>query len=141
MTERESDIVQGKLPDVDFEELSSNILITLPDKVYFRIGEVADLLNVVPSIIRYWETEFKILKPDRSCSGQRLYRKKDIEMLALIREYLHELHFTIEGAKKQLAKRKNGSLSPPALPTTPSLPNFNAVISGLQEIKTLLDKP
>jgi DNA-binding transcriptional MerR regulator len=67
----------------------------LPDKAYFRIGEVSKLLQVEPYVIRFWETEFKSLKPVRATSGHRLYRKKDVEALILIRKLLYEQRFTI----------------------------------------------
>ncbi len=75
-----------------------------PDKAYYRIGEVSKLLQVEPYVIRFWETEFKSLKPVRAASGHRLYRKKDIEALILIKKLLHEQRFTINGAKQYLLK-------------------------------------
>jgi len=77
--------------------------VNLPDKAYFRIGEVSKILQVKPYVIRFWETEFKTLKPVRATSGHRLYRKKDVEALLLIRKLLYEQRFTISGAKKYLA--------------------------------------
>jgi DNA-binding transcriptional MerR regulator len=76
----------------------------LPDKAYFRIGEVSKLLQVEPYVIRFWETEFKSVKPVRATSGHRLYRKKDVEALILIRKLLYEERFTISGAKQYLSK-------------------------------------
>ncbi|MBN1547652.1 MAG: MerR family transcriptional regulator [Syntrophaceae bacterium] len=77
--------------------------VTLPDKAYYRIGEVSKYLKVEPYVIRFWETEFKILKPVRASSGHRLYRQKDVEALVLIRQLLYEQRFTISGAKQYLA--------------------------------------
>ena len=74
----------------------------LPDKLYFRIGEVAELVGVKPHVLRYWETEFK-LRPHRSASGQRLYRKQDVAKLLRVRQLLHEEGFTIAGARKALS--------------------------------------
>jgi DNA-binding transcriptional MerR regulator len=76
--------------------------IEIPDKTYFRIGEVSKILGVEPYVVRYWETEFKTVKPIRTKSEQRLYRKKDLEELALIRNLLYRDRFTIAGAKKRL---------------------------------------
>jgi DNA-binding transcriptional MerR regulator len=73
----------------------------LPDKLYFRIGEVADLVGVEPHVLRYWETEFK-MRPHRSSSGQRLYRKRDIGRFLRIQKLLHSEGFTIAGARKVL---------------------------------------
>jgi len=78
--------------------------IIIPEKAYFRIGEVSKILNVEPYVIRYWETEFKTVKPSRTKTDQRLYRKKDVEELLTIRNLLYEKRFTISGAKQQLLK-------------------------------------
>lgn len=76
--------------------------MTIPNKLYFRIGEVATLLNVKPYVLRYWETEFPDIKPSKSKSGQRLYKRRDVEMLVQIKELLYEERFTINGARKRL---------------------------------------
>ncbi|MDP2306504.1 MAG: MerR family transcriptional regulator [Pseudomonadota bacterium] len=73
----------------------------IPDKLYFRIGEVAELVGVEAHVLRYWETEFK-LRPHRSSSGQRLYRKSDLSRFLRVRQLLHEEGFTIAGARKVL---------------------------------------
>ncbi len=77
---------------------------SIPDKSYFRIGEVSKLLNVPPYVIRYWESEFKTVRPIRTRSDQRLYRHRDVEELLLIRKLLYTENFTINGARKQLRK-------------------------------------
>ncbi|MCL7487472.1 MAG: MerR family transcriptional regulator [Desulfobulbaceae bacterium] len=74
----------------------------IPDKVYFRIGEVSDLVGVDPHVLRYWETEFKVVRPHRAKSNQRLYRRQDVENLLLIRTLLHDEGYTISGARKLL---------------------------------------
>ncbi len=76
----------------------------IPEKTYFRIGEVSKILSVEPYVIRYWETEFKTVRPVRTKAAQRLYRKKDVEELLTIRNLLYQQRFTISGAKKQLLK-------------------------------------
>lgn len=78
----------------------------LPDKEYFKIGEVSKLLDVDPYVVRYWESEFKSVKPVRTKSDQRLYRRKDVEELSLIKNLLYTEKFTIQGAKKALVKLK-----------------------------------
>ena len=78
--------------------------VSIPDKSYFRIGEVSRLLGVQPYVIRYWESEFKTVRPIRTRSDQRLYRHKDVEELLLIRRLLYDENFTINGARKQLGK-------------------------------------
>ena len=74
----------------------------LPDKPYFKIGEAARLCGVKPYVLRYWETEFRSLKPGKTTSKQRLYRKKDVEHLLRIRQLLYDERFTIEGARTRL---------------------------------------
>ncbi len=73
---------------------------SIPGKVYFRIGEVSDLVGVDPHVLRYWESEFKVIKPHRAKSNQRLYRRKDVENLLLIKTLLHGEGYTISGARK-----------------------------------------
>ncbi|HUE03224.1 MAG TPA: MerR family transcriptional regulator [Bryobacteraceae bacterium] len=74
----------------------------IPDKLFFRIGEVADLLAVEPYVLRYWETEFPSLAPKKSGTGHRLYRRKDVELLLKIKHLLYEKRYTIEGARQSL---------------------------------------
>ena len=76
--------------------------VEIPDKTYFKIGEVASIIDVKPYIIRYWESEFRQLKPSKTRSGQRLFRVRDIELLLVIRTLVHEQRFTIAGARQQL---------------------------------------
>jgi DNA-binding transcriptional MerR regulator len=74
----------------------------IPDKLYFRIGEVAGLLSVEPYVLRYWETEFPSLAPKKSGTGHRLYRRKDVELLLKIKHLLYDKRYTIEGARQSL---------------------------------------
>lgn len=81
--------------------------VTIPDKAYYRIGEVSRILKVEPYVVRYWESEFKtIIKPTRTTADHRLYRRQDLEELLVIKELLYTDHFTIRGAKLELAKRR-----------------------------------
>ena len=74
----------------------------IPDKLYFKIGEVSELLGVEPYVLRYWETEFTALAPKKSGTGHRLYRRKDVELLLRIKHLLYEKKYTIEGARMAL---------------------------------------
>jgi DNA-binding transcriptional MerR regulator len=76
----------------------------IPDKLYFKIGEASKLTGVEPYILRYWESEFKVIKPIRTKTKQRLYRRKDIELILEIKAMLYSDLFTIAGAKKKLGK-------------------------------------
>lgn len=79
----------------------------IPDKIFFKIGEVSDIAGVKPYVLRYWESEFSI-SPHKSGSGQRLYRRKDIERILLIKRLLYQEGFTIAGARKHLSKLNRG---------------------------------
>ena len=82
----------------------------VPDKEYFRIGEVAELAGVPSYVLRFWESEFSSIHPKTTDSGQRLYRKSDVELILTIKHLLHEKRFTIEGAKQHLHQNHlNGS--------------------------------
>lgn len=80
--------------------------VEVPDKTYFRIGEVSRILGVEPYVVRYWETEFKTVKPIRTGSDQRLYRKKDLLWLLTIKKLLYEDQYTIAGARKKLVEER-----------------------------------
>jgi DNA-binding transcriptional MerR regulator len=84
----------------------------IPDKLFFRIGEASRLLGVEPYVLRYWETEFPSLSPKKSDTGHRLYRRKDVEHLLLIKELLYAKRFTIEGARQTLASKSRESREP-----------------------------
>jgi len=75
---------------------------TLPDKLFFRIGEVGRITGVKPYVLRYWESVFPRIRPQKTRSGQRLYRRKDVETVLLVKKLLWDQRFTIEGARKKL---------------------------------------
>lgn len=79
----------------------------IPDKLFFKIGEVAEIAEVEQHVLRYWEEEFDVLKPNKNRSGQRLYQKKDIEQVLEIKQLLYADKFTIAGAKKKLKQKKS----------------------------------
>jgi len=78
----------------------------IPDKIYFKIGEVSEIVGVEPYVLRYWETEFELLRPSKAPSRHRLYKKKDVELLIEIKRLLYSEGFTIEGARKKLKETK-----------------------------------
>jgi DNA-binding transcriptional MerR regulator len=82
----------------------------IPDKLFFKIGEVADLLDLKTHVLRYWETEFNCLKPVKSRSNQRLYRRQDVETALLIKDLLYQQGFTIAGARNQLENQSIADL-------------------------------
>ncbi|HST24171.1 MAG TPA: MerR family transcriptional regulator [Blastocatellia bacterium] len=84
----------------------------IPEKLFFKIGEVCELIKVQPHVLRYWETEFPMLAPQKNRAGQRVYRRKDVEMVLRIRDLLYEEKFTIAGAKKKLQDETRGGPRP-----------------------------
>jgi len=88
----------------------------IPDKPFFKIGEAARLCALKPYVLRYWETEFASIKPQKTRSGQRLYRRRDIEHLLRIRNLLYDQRFTIEGARTRLRELGHDEAAPPPLP-------------------------
>ncbi|MFQ5850854.1 MAG: MerR family transcriptional regulator [Candidatus Binatia bacterium] len=95
----------------------------LPDRLYFKIGEVSNIVGVKPYVLRYWETEFDLLKPGKAPSRHRLYKKKDVELLLEIKKLLYAEGYTIEGARKKLKegrkkKEDRGQLRLPLLDAT-----------------------
>ena len=78
----------------------------IPDKLFFRIGEVCKIVDIEPFVLRFWETEFPNLAPEKSKSGHRVYKRKDIEKVLRIKELLYERGYTIAGARKQLSRSR-----------------------------------
>ena len=89
----------------------SDYRVYIPNRIYFRIGDVAEILGVKPYVIRFWESEFPFVAPDKASSGQRVYRRSQIESLILVKHLLHVERYSIEGAKKKLTElRKQAKL-------------------------------
>ena len=103
----------------------------IPDKLFFRIGEAAELIGVETHVLRYWETEFK-MRPQRSGSGQRMYRRKDIEKFLRIRHLLHEQGFTIAGARKSL---QDGGAGQPGGASSMASGQVKAVVERLNALR------
>jgi DNA-binding transcriptional MerR regulator len=87
------------------EPAAGEIRPEIPDKLYFRIGEVSRLAGIKPYVLRFWETEFSSLGPKKSGKGHRLYRRKDVELVLEIKRLLYDNRYTIEGARKYLDAR------------------------------------
>ena len=114
----------------------------LPNKLYFRIGEVAKIVGVKPYVLRYWETEFPILKPGKTPSRHRLYRRRDVELLLEIKHLLYEDGFTIAGAKKQLKDSENSPAPAPlSIPSSPDSPaSASAELVPAPQLKPTTDQ-
>jgi DNA-binding transcriptional MerR regulator len=98
------------------KKTARNTAIIVPDKLYFRIGEVATLCRLPAYVLRFWETEFPQLKPVKSSTGQRMYRKRDVESVVRIKKLLYEDGFTIAGARVQLREENKSERNQTALP-------------------------
>ncbi len=130
--------------------------VSIPDKIFFRIGEVSDLTGIAPSVLRYWESRFGTLRPQKSPSNQRLYSRSDVEKVLRLKTLLYEKRLTIDGARRVLAKGFERELAqiegapkkpgPPAGPLQAApapKPNgakarIGALISKVQSIKDSL---
>jgi DNA-binding transcriptional MerR regulator len=109
---------------------------SIPDKAFFRIGEVSKILQVEPYVLRYWESEFKSIRPIRTRSDQRRYKRKDVEALMRIKQLLYDEAFTIKGAKKHLAKMK--AINPAHSEGIPKI--LVEIKEGLLQIKDLVSR-
>jgi DNA-binding transcriptional MerR regulator len=119
----------------------------IPNKLFFKIGEVCELTDTQPYVLRYWESEFPALAPAKNSSGQRIYRRRDIETVLRIKQLLYEEGFTIAGAKKRLESELQGRAETPQ-PVEGAAPGISdasrsallEVRDQLREILTLLDR-
>lgn len=119
----------------------------IPDRLAFRIGDVSELAGVEPYVLRFWETEFPTLQPKKGRSGQREYKRKDVELILEIKRLLYDQGFTIPGARKALEDRRRSGRRRPARNEQPALefaaqphPGLAQVKKALQEILALLKK-
>ena len=114
--------------------------VVIPDKLYFRIGEVSRLSRLPAYVLRFWETEFPQLRPTKSSTGQRMYRRRDVENVLAIKRLLYEEGFTIAGARQQLRAENKSGKEQPALPFSrkASQDGLLAVRQDLKEILGIL---
>ena len=105
----------------------------IPNKLYFKIGEVSSLLTVEPYVLRFWETEFPKLAPKKTDKGQRMYRRKDVELLLQIKHLLYEKKFTIEGARQFLQGVGKAPAKPPVTQTQGALFGNNDALPEIRK--------
>ena len=113
----------------------------IPDKLYFKIGEVSKITRVKPYVLRYWESEFKIISPLKSKSKQRVYRRKDVELILEIKRLLYDERYTLEGAKskiRELQKQMNSSQLDIKFPDQRYLKALRLIKEELHSIKKIL---
>jgi DNA-binding transcriptional MerR regulator len=115
----------------------------IPDKLYFRIGEVSRLCRLPAYVLRFWETEFPQLKPVKGSTGQRMYRQRDVENVLRIKKLLYEEGYTIAGARQQLKDESKTARQQSGLPFPKQNPaeNLKKVRQGLREILGILSAP
>ena len=113
--------------------------VIIPDRLYFRIGDVSKLCRLPAYVLRFWETEFPQLKPSKSSTGQRMYRRRDVENVLRIKQLLYEEGFTIAGARQQMRSEVRGKTQPP-LPFAGKAAHdgLKHVRQGLREILGIL---
>lgn len=117
--------------------------LELPNKLYFRIGEVGKIVGVKPYVLRYWESEFSVLRPGKTPSHHRLYRRRDVETLLEIKRLLYQEGFTIAGAKKQLKDTDKEETFPESSPTSSAVDYRQVMLSirdDLRELYRMLDE-
>ena len=108
--EEEGELHQAE-PPVETEILEVTDSVQIPDRLYFRIGDVAELAGVKPYVLRYWESEFSMIAPQKSSNGQRVFRRADVETILLIKQLLYREKYSIEGARKRLQElKRDGAL-------------------------------
>ena len=115
--------------------------VNIPDKLYFKIGEVSKITRVKPYVLRYWETEFKIINPQKSKSNQRVYKKKDVELVLEIKRLLYNERYTLEGAKariKEWLKERNNRQLAIQFPDQRYLKALRVIKEELHSIKKIL---
>ena len=124
--------------------------VEIPNKLYFRIGEVCKLLKLEPYVLRFWESEFPTLSPAKGANGRRMYRRKDVEMVITIKGLLYERGFTIAGARRVLSSKKDDSTAalkptasspkPQTQPARPTPEKLDQVKLELRNILTILNR-
>ena len=113
--------------------------VAIPEKLFFKIGEVCELAGVQAHVLRYWESEFSMLAPQKNRAGQRVYRKRDVESVLRIKQLLYEQGFTISGARQQLRAETKSDKTQSAIPfPTHSASEIQHIRQGLREILNLL---
>jgi len=103
---------------------------TIPDRLYFKIGDVARLLKIEPYVLRFWESQFPQLKPNKSGTGQRLYRKRDVEVAVEIKRLVYGEGYTLSGARQVLGQQRRGDASASAPAAKPAVSKPNPVKGG-----------
>ncbi|HSB14676.1 MAG TPA: MerR family transcriptional regulator [Bryobacteraceae bacterium] len=134
-------VARANMADLPLDDNTPQI----PDRLYFRIGEVSQLVGVPPHVLRFWEKSFPALSPKKSGTGRRLYRRKDVELLLEVKRLLYERRYTIEGARKYLESRPRRAVQKPAQESSQATlfaapPALESIRHELAEILALLKR-
>ena len=116
---------------------------SIPDKLYFKIGEVKKITGIEPHVLRYWESEFRIIRPQRASSKQRLYRRVDVENILTIKKLLYEDGYTVPGARKFLTEKKEPgkkTTAPPRISGGKARSMLADLINDLKQLQDILEK-
>lgn len=112
--------------------------VKIPEKLYYKIGEVSEITGVQPHVLRYWESEFRLIKPEKNNAGHRVYRKRDLMLVLRIKQLLYQEKYTIAGAKvKLLQEAKHMEPLPP--PENPLMQTVKKLKKGLRDLSEMLN--
>jgi DNA-binding transcriptional MerR regulator len=124
------------MPTAKRKQALASTEVVIPEKIYFRIGEVSELAKLPTYVLRFWETEFPQLRPTKSSTGQRMYRRRDVEFVMQIRKLLYEDGFTIAGARERLREQARANRLPETAASEPLMespePEAAKELSGMQ---------
>ena len=109
----------------------------IPDKLYFKIGEVAKFTGIKTHVLRYWETEFNAIRPNKSRSNQRLYRKQDVELILRLKDLLYNQGFTIAGARKKLREKPAPVVAAPVVEKAAAAPVVEKAVAAPAKVATV----
>lgn len=116
-----------------------NIQNPIPDKLFYKIGEVSRIADIEPYVLRYWETEFPFLKPRKNKSGQRVYIKKDLELILQIKRLLYQERYTIEGVRKKFGESLSGIKQIPESQPPYDIPSNKIIGHVRKKLREILD--
>ncbi len=119
---------------------SDHELPEIPDKLYFKIGEVSNITGVETHVLRYWESEIKVIKPQRAASKQRLYRRPDIENILIIKRLIHQDGYTLTGVRKFFAAQKKKGKGEKVKPAKQAKPHTTKARKFCKEMKSSLEE-
>ncbi len=113
--------------------------VKIPEKLYYKIGEVSEITGVQPHVLRYWESEFRLIKPEKNSAGHRVYRKRDLMLVLRIKQLLYQERYTIAGAKTRLLQEAKHLEPIPESPKETLMQTVKKVKKGLRDLSEMLN--